>query len=44
MTRSHRLAHRLIWPILAIAVVLGVTMALVLRSPPEPLPSMETTP
>ena len=36
MTRSHRLAHRLIWPVLAIAVVLGLTMALTLRPPPDP--------
>jgi hypothetical protein len=36
MTRSHRFAHRLIWPALAIAVVLGLTMALALRPPPDP--------
>jgi hypothetical protein len=36
MTRSHRLAHRLIWPVLAIAVALGLTMALTLRPPPDP--------
>ena len=36
MTRSHRLAHRLIWPALAIVLALGLTMALVLRPPPDP--------
>jgi hypothetical protein len=36
MTRSHRFAHRLIWPALAVAVVLGLTMALALRPPPDP--------
>jgi hypothetical protein len=34
MTRKHRLAHRLIWPALAVAVCLGFLMALVLRAPP----------
>ena len=36
MTRSHRLAHRCIWPILALAVVVGFTTALMLRPPPDP--------
>jgi hypothetical protein len=36
MTRSHRFAHRLIWPALAVAVVLGLTMALALRPLPDP--------
>ena len=36
MTRSYRLVHRLIWPVLAAAVVLGLTMALTLRPPPDP--------
>jgi hypothetical protein len=36
MTRSHRSAHRLIWPALAILLALGFTMALALRAPPEP--------
>ena len=36
MTRSHRFAHRLIWPVLAIVVVLGLAMALTLRPPPDP--------
>jgi hypothetical protein len=36
MTRTHRTIHRLLWPALALAVVLGVTMALALRPPPGP--------
>ena len=36
MTRSHRFAHRLIWPVLAIVVVLGLAMALTLRPLPDP--------
>ncbi len=36
MTRAHRSLHRLLWPILAIAVALGVVLALWLRPPPEP--------
>jgi hypothetical protein len=36
MTRKHRSIHRLIWPILAFAVGLGLTFALTLRAPPEP--------
>ena len=39
MTRSHRFVHRLLWPALAIAVALGVTMALVMRPPPDPPPA-----
>jgi hypothetical protein len=35
MTRSHRMAHRLIWPLLALLVGLGFAMALVLRPPPD---------
>jgi hypothetical protein len=35
MTRTHRKVHRLLWPVLAVLVTLGVTMALVLRPPPE---------
>ena len=33
MTRSHRLAHRAFWLVLAFAVVLGFTCALALRHP-----------
>jgi len=36
MTRGHRRFHRMLWPVLALIVGLGVTMALVLRPPPEP--------
>jgi hypothetical protein len=36
MTRARRHAHRLIWPALALTVLLGVTMALALRPPPDP--------
>ena len=39
MTRSHRLAHRLIWPALALLVALGFTLALTLRPPPDPPPA-----
>ena len=35
MTRGHRTVHRLIWPVLAIVVALGFTLALVKRPPPE---------
>ena len=36
MTRGHRKIHRLLWPVLAVVVALGFTMALVKRPPPEP--------
>jgi hypothetical protein len=42
MTRTHRTLHRLIWPALAVLITLGVTMALVLRPPPEPDPPPAT--
>ena len=35
MTRAHRSFHRVLWPILAVLIAFGVTMALVLRPPPE---------
>ena len=35
MTRGHRTVHRLLWPLLALVVALGFTMALVKRPPPE---------
>jgi hypothetical protein len=35
MTRSHRTVHRLLWPVLALAIGLGFVMALYLRPPPE---------
>ena len=42
MTRSHRAFHRMLWPAIAIVVVLGFTLALVLRPPPE-APAIEQT-
>ena len=36
MRRAHRSVHRALWPLLAMAVALGLAMALVLRPPPEP--------
>ncbi len=36
MTRSHRSIHRVLWPVLALAVGLGFAMALLLRPPPPP--------
>jgi hypothetical protein len=42
MTRKHRMAHRLAWPALALLIGLGITMALVLRPPPEPPKTAET--
>jgi len=35
--------HRLVWPILALAVMLGVVTALALRAPPEE-PTQEARP
>jgi hypothetical protein len=35
MTRSHRSLHRVLWPVLAAVVGLGLTMSLVLRAPPD---------
>jgi len=35
MTRSHRSVHRALWPILALAVALGLAAALALRPPPD---------
>ena len=44
MRRPHRKVHRLIWPVLVLAVAFGFVMALVLRAPAEPLtpPPTET--
>ena len=33
MRRPHRLAHRVLWPVLALLVMLGFTLALVWRPP-----------
>jgi hypothetical protein len=35
MTHAHRSLHRIVWPILALLVVLGVALALSRRPPPE---------
>ena len=35
MRRAHRSLHRALWPLLALALVIGFTMALMLRPPPE---------
>src|SRR2546421_380811 len=35
MTRAHRSLHRIVWPILAVLVALGVALALWLRPPPD---------
>jgi hypothetical protein len=34
MRRAHRTAHRALWPLLAVAIALGIIMALVLRPAP----------
>jgi hypothetical protein len=34
MTRKHRAVHRIVWPIIALAVAFGFLSALVLRTPP----------
>ena len=36
MTRGHRTVHRILWPVLAVIVAIGFTLALVKRPPPEP--------
>jgi hypothetical protein len=43
MTRGHRTVHRLLWPVLAVLVALGFTMALAKRPPPETPAQAETT-
>jgi hypothetical protein len=35
MRRSHRAVHRALWPVLAVAMALGVAAALVLRPPSD---------
>jgi hypothetical protein len=35
MRRAHRAVHFAIWPVLLLAVLLGLGLALVLRPPPE---------
>jgi hypothetical protein len=34
MRRGHRIVHRAIWPVLALAVAVGLFMALMLRKAP----------
>src|SRR5262245_16218680 len=34
MRRAHRTAHRMLWPVLALLVGLGLTLSLVMRAPP----------
>jgi hypothetical protein len=36
MRRGHRRAHRLIWIVLLPLLLIGLTMALALRPPPDP--------
>ena len=43
MTHTHRTAHRLLWPVLAIAIVLLFAAALVKRPPPENAPAAPAT-
>jgi hypothetical protein len=38
MTRSHRSVHRMLWPVLALAIWLGFALALALRPPPAEAP------
>lgn len=35
MRRAHRRTHLYIWPVLALLMLIGVTLALVWRPPPE---------
>jgi hypothetical protein len=44
MTRSHRSVHRVLWPVLALAVALGFSLALDLRPPPGEAPAAEAQP
>jgi hypothetical protein len=44
MRRSHRIVHRVLWPVLALAVALGFALALGLRPPPDEAPAAETQP
>jgi len=43
MTRGHRRIHRLLWPVLAVLIAFGFTMAIVKRPPPEPPAQAEPT-
>src|SRR5207248_9902473 len=35
MRRTHRLAHRMLWPLLTLAVGLALALSLILRPPPD---------
>ena len=41
MRRSQRAVHRVLWPVLALAIGIGVTFALVWRPPPASVPQSE---
>jgi hypothetical protein len=36
MRRAHRTTHRLLWPVLTLALALGISLALMLRVLPPP--------
>jgi hypothetical protein len=41
MRRSQRSVHRALWPVLALAIGLGVALALAWRTPPPAAPHSE---
>ncbi len=43
MTRKHRSVHRLLWPALALTLVIGFALALYLRPPPKAAESVPAT-
>ena len=43
MTRAHRLAHRILWPALALAVAALFVVALANRPPPQPAAAAQET-
>jgi hypothetical protein len=42
MRRAHRSVHRVLWPVLALAMMFGLAMALWLRPPPATPPAAAT--
>lgn len=44
MMRPHRQAHRALWPLLALLILIGFLSALALRPPPEPSPQSQMEP